>query len=97
MTGARSVFARDDTLFGACHALGEDFGFNPTWLRALFALGLFLSPAAAVAGYAACAALVAVARWLVPDPSPAPTEPEAAPANEDERQAQAWEELAAAA
>ena len=97
MTGARSVFARDDTLFGACHALGEDFGFNPTWLRVLFALGLFLSPAAAVAGYAACGALVAAARWLVPDPPPGAAEAEAAPADEGERQAQAWEELAAAA
>ena len=63
-----SVFARDDTLFGVSAALGEDFGFNPQFLRMLFALGLFWNPAAAVVAYAGFGVLVAVARWLVPEP-----------------------------
>ena len=95
MTGFGSVFARDDTLLGACHGLGEDFGFDPAWLRILFAVGLFLSPAVAAAAYAACVAIVAAMRWLVPEPMT--SEAGNAPANDDERQAQAWEELALAA
>lgn len=63
-----SVFARDDTMFGVCEALGQDFGFNPTILRVLFGIGLFWGPVTALALYAACGALVAASRWLVPDP-----------------------------
>jgi phage shock protein PspC (stress-responsive transcriptional regulator) len=71
-----SVLTREDTLLGACYALGEDFGFNPTWLRAAFALGLFLSPVAAIAGYAGCAVLVLVSRLVAPDPARPETEAE---------------------
>lgn len=97
MAGFASVFARDDTLLGACAGLAEDLGFDPVWLRALFAIGLFLSPEAAAAAYAGCVALVAATRWLVPDAEPATAEVEPAPANDDERQARAWEELVRAA
>ena len=68
MSGAPSVFAREDTLFGVCFALGEDFGFNPLYLRILFSLALFWSPFAAVGSYAAAAALVMLSRWLVREP-----------------------------
>ena len=91
------LLARDDTLLGACHALGEDFGFDPVWLRVLFALGLFVSPLTAVGAYAGCGLVVAVSRWLVPEPRPDPVPAESPPAADDERQAQAWEELALAA
>jgi phage shock protein PspC (stress-responsive transcriptional regulator) len=70
MPGAGSIIARDDTLLGACYALGEDFGFNPLYLRLLFAFGLLSSPAFALAAYAALTALVTLTRWLVPDPVP---------------------------
>jgi phage shock protein C len=63
-----SHVARDDTLLGACFALGEDFGFNPLYLRILFAFAIFWSPAIAFAAYAALTALVTLTRWLVPDP-----------------------------
>ena len=33
MASAGSIIARDDTLLGVCFALGEDFGFNPVYLR----------------------------------------------------------------
>jgi phage shock protein C len=68
MAGSLSTMARDDTLLGACYAVGEDFGFNPLWLRILFAFGILSSPAIALAAYAALTAIVVLARWMVPDP-----------------------------
>jgi phage shock protein PspC (stress-responsive transcriptional regulator) len=68
---ASSIIARDDTLLGACYALGEDFGFNPLYLRILFAFAIFWSPAVAFVAYAALTALVTLTRWLVPDPASA--------------------------
>jgi phage shock protein PspC (stress-responsive transcriptional regulator) len=62
-------FFRDDTLFGVCQALGEDFGFNANILRAIIGAGLLFSPVATVAAYAAAAVLVIVSRLLVPDPA----------------------------
>lgn len=68
MAGSLSTLDRDDTLLGACYAVGEDFGFNPLWLRILFAFGVLSSPAIALAAYAALTAIVVLSRWLVPDP-----------------------------
>lgn len=59
---------RDDTLLGACYAIGEDFGFNPFYLRLLFAIGLLGFPVVALTAYAALTALVTLTRWLVPNP-----------------------------
>ena len=73
MTGA-GVFARDDTMFGVCEALGEDFGFNSNWLRALLGVGLLFNPVGTFALYAALAALVVPSRLLVPARRPAPPE-----------------------
>lgn len=83
---AQSVFAREDTFFGVCFALGEDFGFNPAYLRVLFALLFFWSPLAAGAAYAAVGAVVALSRWLVREPAEVTPAEETAAANEDERQ-----------
>lgn len=69
MASARSIVARDDTLLGICHAIGEDFGFNPLYLRILFAAILFWSPIGAFGGYVALGAVVAFSRWVAPDPS----------------------------
>jgi phage shock protein PspC (stress-responsive transcriptional regulator) len=74
---ASSVIARDDTLLGACYAIGEDFGFSPLYLRFLFAIAIFWSPAIAFAAYAALTALVTLTRWLVPDPVSLAAAPEA--------------------
>ena len=65
---ASSVLARDDTFFGVCEALGEDFRFNPILLRLTFAGLLFWNPLAAVGAYAAAGVVVGVSRWLVPNP-----------------------------
>jgi phage shock protein PspC (stress-responsive transcriptional regulator) len=93
------MLARDDTMFGVCEAIGEDFGFSPALLRIAFALALFWSPLAAIGGYALAGLLVALSRWLVPEPAAAdPQAAQAAAANDDlQEQAQAWEELARAA
>ena len=71
MATARSIVARDDTLLGVCFALGEDFGFNPLYLRILFAAILFWSPAGAFGLYALLGAIVGFSRWIAPDPLPA--------------------------
>jgi phage shock protein C len=75
MASTGSIIARDDTLLGACYAVGEDFGFNPLYLRILFAFGILSSPALALAAYAALTALVTLTRWMVPDPLPFETVP----------------------
>ena len=66
-----NLLTRDDTFFGVCAALGEDFGFNPLYLRVLLALVVLWSLPAALGAYAVLGALVAVSRWLAPDPLPA--------------------------
>jgi phage shock protein PspC (stress-responsive transcriptional regulator) len=81
MARAQSIIARDDTLLGACFALGEDFGFNPLYLRIAFALGLFFSPVGAVSAYAGCCVLVAFSRWVAPDPQLVEADAAEAPAN----------------
>ena len=71
--------ARPDTMFGVCHALGEDLRISPTLLRLAFAGALFWNPVAALAAYAALGAIVLFSRWLVPNPKAAfAPEPEAA-------------------
>jgi phage shock protein PspC (stress-responsive transcriptional regulator) len=63
-----SLIRRDDTFLGVCQAIGEDFGFNPQYLRAAFAIPLLFNPLWALIGYGALAALVVVSRVIVPNP-----------------------------
>lgn len=74
MAIAGSIIARDDTVLGVCFAIGQDFGFNPLYLRILFAVVLFWSPTAAFGGYAVLGAIVAFSRWVAPDHSPVAVE-----------------------
>lgn len=71
MASAGSIIARDDTLLGVCFALGEDFGFNPVYLRVPLGAIVLWSLPLALAAYAALGVLVAVSRWIAPDPAPA--------------------------
>ena len=64
----RNPFTREDTLFGVCEALGEDFRFNPLLLRVAFGAGLFLNPMLAIGGYAAAGVVVGLSRLLSPNP-----------------------------
>ena len=97
-TAQPSVFARDHTMFGVCEALGEDLGFNPVFLRIALAVGLFFSPAGALAVYAGLGLLVAFTRFVAPNPRQAAViEVEAEPIAADPAEAQAEPELALAA
>jgi phage shock protein C len=62
------LIARDDTFLGVCEGLGEDFGFNPNWLRIGFAVPLLLNPVAAIALYLGVGALVLLTRLIAPNP-----------------------------
>jgi phage shock protein C len=60
---------RDDTMFGVCAALGEDFGFNPNWIRALLGVGLLFAPVPTILAYSAVGFVVGISRWFVPYPA----------------------------
>jgi phage shock protein C len=77
-----AIFWREDTLFGVCEALGEDFRFNPLWLRAALAIGLLWNPLAMIYAYLGLAVVVLISRLLAPNPRPA-----ARPEAEAEREA----------
>lgn len=59
--------APSDNLFGICAALGEDFGFNPMWLRMAFAVALLFDLEKVLVTYAALGVLVLVSRLLFPN------------------------------
>ena len=42
---------RSHTILGACEAIGEDFGFNPLFLRVPFAASVLWSPLYAILAY----------------------------------------------
>ena len=86
MTKPTPLPLRNDTLLGVCEAIGQDFGFNPLWLRLAFIAPLFLQPALTIGVYLALGLVVAASRYFFP---PLVAEPvaEAAPApqaNEEE-------------
>jgi phage shock protein PspC (stress-responsive transcriptional regulator) len=57
---------RSHTIFGVCEAIGEDFGFNPVFLRIPFAASVIYSPTMAIAVYFALGAFVLASRLLFP-------------------------------
>jgi len=75
-----NLLTRDDTFFGVCQALGDDFGFNPFYLRVALGVSLLLNPVAVLAGYAIAGVAVAVSRLIVPEPRAALAAADAAPA-----------------
>lgn len=64
-----NLFTRPDTFFGVCEGLGEDLGFHPNLLRIALAGVLFWSPAVALGIYAGLGLVVALTRWLAPNPA----------------------------
>jgi phage shock protein PspC (stress-responsive transcriptional regulator) len=58
---------RDHTVLGVCEGLGEDFGFNPLWLRLLLASFLIWKPLEVIGVYFALGLLVMISRLLVPN------------------------------
>lgn len=63
-----NLFTRDDTVLGVCQGLGEDLGFNPLWLRAAFAVGVYLNPMVAVGTYFSLGLIVMTTRLIIREP-----------------------------
>ncbi len=61
---------RNDTLLGVCAAIGDDFGFDPFWLRLALAFGLLVSLEKVLAAYAVAGVIVFASRKLFPQPRP---------------------------
>ena len=83
---------RSHTILGVCEAIGEDFGFNPVFLRIPFAASVIYSPTLAIGAYLALGVAVLASRLFFPKPKaisadPAQTQPE--PANEQRELAKA--------
>lgn len=53
-------------LFGVCAAIGEDFGFNPLWLRIALGVSMLVAPVAVVAVYVWMGVAVLASRALFP-------------------------------
>ena len=82
------VTLRPHTILGVCEAIGEDFGFNPAFLRIPFAASVLISPTYAIGAYFLLGAIVLLSRVLAPKKTVAVAEVEeavvAAKANEVE-------------
>ena len=63
-----ALFRRDDTFLGVCQALGEDFGFNPVFLRVAFAAPLIFAPVLVIEIYLGLGVVVLLSRLLAPRP-----------------------------
>ncbi len=61
-----NLFRRRDTFFGVCEAVGQDFGFNPLWLRLAFIAPIFFFPVQSFAAYFGLGAVVLASRHLFP-------------------------------
>jgi phage shock protein PspC (stress-responsive transcriptional regulator) len=77
---------RAHTIFGVCEAIGEDFGFNPVFLRVPLATAVIWNPMIAFGTYFALGAVVLASRLLFPDlrstAADAQVQPVSAQANE---------------
>lgn len=57
---------RPHTILGVCEAVGEDFGFNPVFLRVPLAASVIVNPFWAIGAYFALGAAVLLSRILFP-------------------------------
>jgi len=57
---------RSHTILGVCEAIGEDFGFNPVFLRIPFAASVIYSPMLSIGIYLALGLVVFGSRLLFP-------------------------------
>ena len=58
---------RQHTIFGVCEGIGEDFGFNPTFIRIPLAVAVLWSPTVAIGIYFALGLVVLASRLLFPN------------------------------
>ena len=97
-TSKGNIFTRDDTFFGICEAIGEDFGFNANWLRVALAGSLYFFPLGVISFYLGLGVLVLASRLIAPDPGPSAVKAaEPAPAAAEPSVAQDCEPLRHAA
>jgi len=61
-----TLFSRHDTFFGVCEGIGQDLGFNPNYLRAVFAVSLLFAPKIVLAAYLGLGLVVLATRKLFP-------------------------------
>lgn len=66
-TDTTALPLRTHTLLGVCEAVGEDFGFNPLFLRVPFSMAVLYSPTIAIGTYLVLALIVAASRLLFPN------------------------------
>ena len=62
-----NLLLRNDTILGVCEAIGEDFGFNPNWLRIAFCAPIYWNPGMVLGVYLALGLVVAATRYAFPD------------------------------
>ena len=92
-----NLFRRRDTFFGICEAVGQDFGFNPLYLRLAFIAPLFFFPVQTFAGYFGLGIVVLASRLIFPAKSAAAVQPVLSMTEGSEPQADKAEDLALAA
>ncbi len=63
-----NLLTRDDTFFGVCQALGEDFGIPSNLLRVAFGLPVIFFPMQVLTVYFGLGAIVLISRLLAPRP-----------------------------
>lgn len=82
---------RNHNILGVCEGIGEDFGFNPLWLRIPLAASVIWNPMIAFGVYFGLGAVVLASRLLFPrSEAMTPTQIEqSAPANEQRELARA--------
>jgi len=57
---------RSDTMLGVCEAIGQDFGFNPNWLRLALGSLVLWNPWGAFSIYLGLGAIVGLTRLVAP-------------------------------
>lgn len=67
-TKTTNLFRRDDTIFGVCQAIGDDFGFDPLWLRIALAVPVMFQSWYGIAAYAVLGVAVLASRLIAPVP-----------------------------
>lgn len=92
-----NLFRRRDTFFGICEAVGQDFGFNPLWLRLAFVAPLFFFPVQTFIGYFALGLVVLASRLIFPAKKAATAQTAPSAVEVAAPQAEKTEELALAA
>ena len=92
-----NLFRRRDTFFGICEAVGQDFGFNPLWLRLAFVAPLFFFPVQTFIGYFALGLVVLASRLTFPAKTAKAGQPAPSAVEVAAPQAEKTEELALAA